>query len=269
MLIFLPPSEGKTPPTDPGAPPVDLRSLTLPELDLVRATVMDALIQVSGHEQAQQMLNVGKTMMPQVRANARLVSAPTAPAHEIYTGVLFEALDPASLSPEQLDRASRQVLVFSGLFGVTSLTDRIPAYRLSMGVSLSAQGTGQGPGAAPAQQAPGRLGSFWKAALDEPLSRLIGDQLVVDCRSSSYGQAHRPAPEQTLMVNSFTERDGQRKVVTHFAKHARGLLTGMLLRAQGPAPETVDDVAELASRRWRVELRPATGRTPHQLDLID
>lgn len=269
MLIFLPPSEGKTPPTDPGAPPVDLRKLTLPELDQARASVMDALIQVSGEDQAQQILNVGKTVMPQVRANAQLASAPTAPAHEVYTGVLFEALDPAGLTPEQLDRASRQVLIFSGLFGVTSLTDRIPAYRLSMGVTLSAPGSGQGPGAAPAHPAPGRLGSFWKAALGEPLSERIGDQLVVDCRSSSYAQAHRPAPERTLMVNSFTERDGKRKVVTHFAKHARGLLTGMLLRAQGPEPETVDDVAELASQRWRVELRPATRSTPHQLDLID
>lgn len=269
MLIFLPPSEGKTPPTDPSAPPVNLRSLTLPELDRARSTVMDALVQVSAQEDAQQILNVGKTVMPEVRANAQLGTAPTAPAHEIYTGVLFEALDAASLSPEQLDRAARQVMIFSGLFGVTSLTDRIPAYRLSMGVSLSAPGTGQGPGAAPAHPAPGRLGSFWKTALAEPLSEHIGDQLVVDCRSSSYAQAHRPAPGQTLMVNSFTERDGQRKVVTHFAKHARGLLAGMLLRAGGPAPESIDDVAELASQRWRVELRPATARTAHQLDLID
>lgn len=248
---------------------MDLRSLTLPELETARTTVLEALIEVSGHEQAQQILNVGKTVMPEVRANTELVSAPAAPAHEIYTGVLFEALDAATLTPEQLDRASRQVLVFSGLFGVTSLTDRIPGYRLSMGVSLSTAGTGQGPGAAPVSDVPGRLGSFWKQALHEPLSHLIGDQLVVDCRSSAYAQAHRPAPEQTLMVNSLTERAGQRKVVTHFAKHARGLLTGMLLRAEGPGPETVEDVAELAAQRWRVELRPAAGRAAHQLDLID
>ncbi|GAA1161302.1 peroxide stress protein YaaA [Nesterenkonia sandarakina] len=269
MLIFLPPSEGKTPPADPGAPPMDLDRLTLPELETARRTVMDALIQISGTEQAREVLGVGEKVMPQVRANTELAHAPAAPAHAIYTGVLFEALDPASLSAEQLERASRQVLIFSGLFGVTSLTDEIPAYRLSMGVALSAPGTGQGPGAAPAHSAPGRLGRFWKSALHQPLSELIGDQLVVDCRSSSYAQAHRPAPEQTLMVNAFTEREGQRKVITHFAKHARGLLAGMLLRADGAEPGTIDDVAELASQRWRVELRPATGRSPHQLDLID
>lgn len=184
--------------------------------------------------------------------------------------MLYEALDAGSLDPEQLTRARRDVLVFSGLFGLTSLTDLIPAYRLSMGVTLTGSGAEHGPGAAPARTRPGPLGSFWRDALKDPLDTLVGDQLVVDARSSSYAQVYRPAPEQTLVVNSVTERDGTRKVVTHFAKHARGLLAGMLLRApkSAEAEFAVEDVAELASQRWRVELRGATGRRPHQLDLI-
>lgn len=63
------------------------------------------------------------------------------------------------------------------------------------------------------------------------------------------------------MVNSFTERDGHRKVVTHFAKHARGQLAGMLLRAEDQ-PETIDDVIAVASQRWDAEFRPARGKTP-------
>lgn len=270
MLIFLPPSEGKTPPQDSSAPPVDPKRLALPELAEERRAVMRALVELSGTEAAQETLNVGARIMGEVRANTELFSAPTAPAHEVYTGVLYEALDAGSLDPQQLTRARRDVLVFSGLFGLTSLTDRIPAYRLSMGVTLNGSGTEQGPGAVRARTRPGRLGSFWKDALKAPLDILVGEQLVVDARSSSYAQVYRPAPEQTLVVNSVTERDGTRKVVTHFAKHARGLLAGMLLRA--PEAERaefgVEDVAELASQRWRVELRGATGRSPHQLDLI-
>nr|WP_255316526.1 peroxide stress protein YaaA [Nesterenkonia sp. Act20] len=269
-MIFLPPSEGKTPPQDHSAPPVDPESLALPELADERREVMRALVALSGTEDAQETLKVGTRIMAEVRANTELFSAPTAPAHEIYTGVLYEALDAGSLDSQQLTRARRDVLVFSGLFGVTSLTDRIPAYRLSMGVTLTGSGTGEGPGAAAAHTRPGPLGSFWRAALKQPLDAMVGDQLVVDARSSSYAQVYRPAPEQTLVVNSVTERDGTRKVVTHFAKHARGLLAGMVLRApqaQG-AEFGVEDVAELASQRWRVELRSATGRSPHQLDLI-
>ena len=41
----------------------------------------------------------------------------------------------------------------------------------------------------------------------------------------------------------------------------------MLLR-QPQLPQTIDDVAEVASGRWEVELREAAGRTPYQLDLI-
>ncbi|GAA1143607.1 hypothetical protein GCM10009672_13020 [Nesterenkonia lutea] len=214
---------------------------------------------------------MGNRVMPDVRANAELLSAPAAPAHEIYTGVLFEALDPASLDQRQLQRAGESVLVFSGLFGVTSLTDRIPAYRLSMGVTLHGSAGGEGPGAAPAKAPPGRLSSFWKASLERPVDALVGDQLVVDCRSSSYAQAYRSAPEQTLVVNSFTEHDGRRRVVTHFAKRARGLLAGMLLRAEESpgAPRSAEDVAELASQHWRVELHRSSGRSPHQLQLID
>ena len=49
-----------------------------------------------------------------------------------------------------------------------------------------------------------------------------------------------------------TADDGSRKVVSHMAKHARGLLTGELLRAvaAGSVPEHVhvDDIATIAGR---------------------
>ncbi|GAB3189505.1 YaaA family protein [Nesterenkonia suensis] len=258
MLIFLPPSEGKTPPRE-GAAPVALDALTLPDLEEQRRTVMDALIRVSRQQDAQKVLKVGARVMEEVARNEELWQAPAAPAHEIYSGVLFDALGASELPPVAASRAAEQVLIFSGLFGAISFADRIPAYRLSMGVDLSP--TDGSP-------APGRLGSYWRRALDEPLRDLIGDQLVLDCRSSSYAAAFRSDPQQTVVVNSFTEREGERKVVTHFAKHARGVLSGMALRAEHQ-PRHVDDVAELASTRWQVEVRPATGRTPHQLDLID
>ncbi len=258
MKILLPPSEGKAVPQpdpaqpDDAAPRLDLEALVLPELAPQREQVLEALIEASGREDAQAVLKVGAKVMEEVQANRTLRDAPAAAAHQIYTGVLFDALDAGSLTEGPLVRAEEQVLIFSGLFGATGFTDRIPAYRLSMDVKLGDLGN---------------LGTFWKKQLVRPMGELVGDELVVDCRSASYGKAFQPAPEQTLMVNSFTERDGQRKVVTHFAKHARGELTGMLLRSEG-RPETIEEVAEIAEQRWRVEIRPAEGRKPHQLDLI-
>lgn len=253
MKILLPPSEGKAAPQhDDAVPRLDLDSLILPELAPPRERALSALIEASGRDDAQAVLKVGTKVMGEVEANRGLQEAPAAPAHEIYTGVLFDALDAGSLSSGELMRAAHKVLIFSGLFGATGFADRIPAYRLSMDVKLGELGN---------------LGSFWKKQLKEPLGELVGEQLVVDCRSASYGKAFQPVPEQTLMVNSFTETKGERRVVTHFAKHARGELTGMLLRSP-EQPQSIDDVAEIAAQRWAVEIRPSEGKKPHQLDLI-
>lgn len=253
MLILLPPSEGKTAPADDDGARLDLAALRFPQLTAARTEVIEALAALSGTDLAQATLKVGPKALSEVSANTRLFHEPAAPAYRIYTGVLYEALGASSLSEALLHRASEQVLVFSGAFAVTGLTDVIPAYRCSMDVKLPTVGN---------------LGTFWKKHLKDPMDDLVGDQLVVDCRSGAYQRAYSGPAGQTLQVNSFTEKDGQRKVITHFAKHARGELTGMLLRC-ATAPETVEDVAGLAAGRWRVEVRPATGRTPHQLDLVE
>ncbi|RJN31307.1 YaaA family protein [Nesterenkonia natronophila] len=249
---MLPPSEGKTPPANNQAEVLDVDSLTLPSLAPERRQVLQDLISASERKDAQQLLRVGDKVMDEVAANQGLRQAPTAPAHQIYTGVLFDALATESLTTEQRKRAETTVMIFSGLFGVTGFTDRIPAYRCAIDVNLPKTG---------------KLSSFWKERLAAPLKEQVQNQLVVDCRSASYARTFRPDPQQTLAVNSFTERDGRRTVVTHFAKAARGKLTGMLLRAASP-PQTIDDVADIASQEWQVEVRPAAGNTPHQLDLI-
>ena len=258
MFVFLPPSEGKSAPSPDETRRLDLNSLILPQLSGQRQRVVDALMAASAGDDAQKVLKVGAKVMPEVAANLHLPTAAVAPAHQVYTGVLFEALDAETLDPAQLQRASEQVLIFSGLFGVTSFNDLVPAYRLAMGVNLSPFGDDRDPGP---------LGAFWRAALRTELADLVGQQLVVDCRSASYASAFRAPAGQTLVVNSFTETNGERKVVTHFAKHARGQLAGMLLRRR-TMPESVDEVAHIASGQWTVEVRPAQGSTPHQLDLI-
>lgn len=251
MLVLLPPSEGKEYPDD-DAPAVDLHTLTLPGLAAARAEVLESLVELSAQEDAQQILKVGKSVLPEVHANTGLRDAPAVPAWQVYSGVLFDALGAASLSAAQLQRAGESVFVFSGLFGLTGFADRIPAYRCAMDVKL--------PGV-------GNLGTFWKRQLTDRFAEVAGDHLLVDCRSGSYQRAFPGDPQYRLEINSFTEQDGVRKVITHFAKATRGELAGMLLRAQR-WPQSIEDVAEIAAQRWRVELRPAQGKKSHQLDLI-
>lgn len=238
MLILLPPSEGKTVPRS--GHPLDLASLTHPELAPARRAVLDALVAVSARPDAPALLKVPAGAADAVAANVHLATAPTAPASRVYSGVLFDALAHATLGPAARRRAARSVLVFSALLGVVRLGDRLPAYRLSGSASL--------PGV-------GGVAAHWRRHLGVLDDGARG--LVVDCRSSSYATMWRP--EGALGVRVFREQDGVRTVVSHMAKHSRGLVARALLEAPR-APRTPDD-ALAATASWFAahEVRTATG----------
>lgn len=99
------------------------------------------------------------------------------------------------------------------MWGALRLDDVIPAYRLSMGVRLPELGN---------------LAQFWRSELAEVLDPLAEGELVVDCRSAAYGMAWQSPAARTYAVRVVHEDDGgARKVVSHFAKHYRGLWRGM------------------------------------------
>lgn len=251
MLILLPPSEGKTPAT--GGDAVDADSLSFPGLNAYRAKVLEALGTVSAHEDALALLGVGASLKADVERNTRLHAEPAAPAHQVYSGVLYDALDYRSLTPAQRKKADENVLVISALWGAIRFADRVPAYRLSMGTSLPDVG---------------RLASFWKPQLTEALAAATDGELLVDCRSSTYAAAWAPPPERTVAVNVFTEVNGVRKVVSHFAKHTRGELARHLLARRGKTPQTPAQLHKAAAEKWSAELVQGTARKPHTLNLI-
>lgn len=199
-------------------PVLDLQRLSYPELTTARLHVLKALIEVSGSDDAAKILKVGKRIMPEVRAQRELLHMPCAPAWKVYTGVLYQAA--------QLDKHD-DVMIFSGLFGLTTAQDLIPAYRLSMATSL--------PGI-------GSLKTFWRHALAQAglnqtdsrqqhrndLSNHTQDdaETVIDLRSGAYQVTTTSGPCWDLRVV-----DAHGRVVTHAAKHYRGLLTRALLDA--------------------------------------
>ena len=61
--------------------------------------------------------------------NADLLTAATARADAIYTGVLYDALDLATLEGPARGRATRWLAITSSLFGLVRPNDAIPAYR--------------------------------------------------------------------------------------------------------------------------------------------
>ena len=254
MLILLPPSEGKAAPRRRGRP-VDLDTLGLPELTATRAAVRDALVAASGAPDALAVLGVGESLRPEVEQNTRLAATPAAGALEVYTGVLFDALDFATLSAAAKRRAGRGLRVQSALWGPVGPADRITPYRLSMAVTL--------PGLGP-------LARVWRAVLPGPMAALAGEGVVVDCRSSTYAAAWVPAGDaarQLLAVRVFTEVAGRRTVVSHLAKHTRGQVARVLLEHPGRLRTVADVAAAVAGNGHRCELVDH-GRRGYSLDVL-
>lgn len=251
MLILLPPSEGKTPATK--GPAVDWASLSFPELNASRAAVLEALGIVSAHEDALSLLGVGASLKDDVERNTRLHAEPAAPAHQVYSGVLYDALGFKTLTSTQRRKAAESVLVISALWGAIGFGDSVPAYRLSMATALPDVG---------------RLASFWKPRLTEALAARSDGQLLVDCRSSTYAAAWTPPPAQTVAVNVFTEANGKRTVVSHFAKHTRGELARHLMSRRGKPPATPEQLLGASREVWNAELIPGTSRKAHALNII-
>lgn len=251
MLILLPPSEGKTP--APHGPAVDWESLSFPALNAYRAKVLEALGTVSAHEDALALLGVGASLKGDVERNTRLRAEPAAPAHQVYSGVLYDALGFKSLTATQRRKATESVLVVSALWGAIGFGDHVPAYRLSMGTALPDVG---------------RLASFWKPQLSAALAERTEGELLVDCRSSTYAAAWTPPAPQTVAVNVFTEANGKRTVVSHFAKHTRGEFARHLLTRRGKAPATPQQLLKAAGEAWNAELVEGTARKAHALNII-
>ncbi|MGW8887138.1 peroxide stress protein YaaA [Streptomyces sp. NPDC055749] len=260
MLVLLPPSEGKAA-SGRGAP-LKAESLSLPGLAAARETILDELTELcmADEEKARVVLGLSDGLRGEIAKNTELRTAGTRPAGEIYTGVLYDALDLASLDTTARRLANKSLLVFSGLWGAVRVGDRIPSYRCSMGVKL--------PGL-------GALGAYWREPMAEVMPEAAGDGLVLDLRSSAYTAAWKPKGAvaertasvrvlQSQMVNGVEKRS----VVSHFNKATKGRMVRELLlagaRPKGPA-ELVDLLRQLgfvveaqaperAGRAWALDV---------------
>ena len=264
VLILLPPSEGKA--AHGAGPAVDLAALAFPQLAKPRKALMTELARLAKGRTATALtvLGLSPNQAAELEANRDLAGAPTLPAADRYTGVLYDNLDLPGLraeDPQAFARAEERVLTFSGLWGVVRPTDAIPAYRLSGGVTL--------PKAGP-------VAKLWRQALTPALAPAVASGLVVDLRSSTYSAMWRvpaDAAERTATVRVLHERlvDGvpKRSVVSHFNKATKGRLARALLVGD----VVVDTPKELADALQELGFRtetsaPAKPGTAWTIDVV-
>jgi cytoplasmic iron level regulating protein YaaA (DUF328/UPF0246 family) len=115
----------------------------------------------------------------------------------------------------------------------------------------------------------GPLARLWRPVLERPMAALAGNEVVVDCRSSSYAAAWTPAgtaARRLVAVRVFTEVSGRRTVVSHLAKHTRGRVARLLLEHPGRL-RTVQDVLAAVAGSHRCDLVDH-GRRGFSLDVL-
>jgi cytoplasmic iron level regulating protein YaaA (DUF328/UPF0246 family) len=231
--------------------------LTSPSLTPTRTTLLEALTTLcrDDPEKAASVLGLGPAQRDLVERNIHLATAPTARADAVYTGVLYDALDFATLSPAARRRATSRLAVTSSLFGIVRPGDRIPAYRLSGDAVL--------PGV-------GSVAGVWRESLGEAITAGMGTGLLVDLRSSTYAAFWRPTADlarRVATVRVLHESGGRRTVVSHFNKATKGRIVRALLE-DGADPRSPKALAEALNRLgWTVEVGEPTPKGT-QLDVV-
>lgn len=132
-----------------------------------------------------------------------IYSAPTMKALYRYSGVAYEYLDAPSLDTDSVKFLNDSLIIFSNLFGPLLARDEIPNYKVKQGNAIG-------------EITPER---YYKAAFNDDLDALIGENEILDLRAGYYHKFYKPTRPVTTM--KFI-KDG--KVVSHWAKAYRGIV---------------------------------------------
>jgi cytoplasmic iron level regulating protein YaaA (DUF328/UPF0246 family) len=138
------------------------------------------------------------------------------PALLAFAGDVYDGLDAKTLATADLDWAQRHLVILSGLYGALRPLDLMQPYRLEMGTRLHTDAAED-------------LYGFWGDTLAEHLNRLQRGErapLVVNLASQEYSKAVlRPALKARVIECVFEDwKGGQYKVISFFAKRARGMM---------------------------------------------
>ena len=133
-----------------------------------------------------------------------------------FNGDVYAGLRARELDRKALAWAQDHVRILSGLYGVLRPLDAIQPYRLEMGVRIKTR-RGQS------------LYDFWGPRVSEALNAAAQgqkDKTLVNCASGEYfGAVDRSALSLPVLSCRFLEeKDGDARIVSFYAKKARGLM---------------------------------------------
>ena len=157
-------------------------------------------------------------------ANAR-------PAVLAFNGDVYEGLDAKSLKPKDLQWAQDHVAILSGLYGVLRPLDLMQPYRLEMGTSLK-------------HGKASNLYQFWGSQIADYLNQQLAkdkDPVIVNLASQEYFKSVDRKVLQARVIECVFQdhKNGQYKIISFFAKRARGLMARYAIQHQVKSPNAL------------------------------
>ncbi|MBB3142713.1 peroxide stress protein YaaA [Halomonas organivorans] len=150
-------------------------------------------------------------------------------AAQAFQGDVYVGLEAASFDDGDNAFAQDHLRILSGLYGLLRPLDLIQPYRLEMGTKL-------------ANPAGKDLYAYWKPTLTGALERAIaesGSKVLVNLASNEYFKAvdARALDARVITPVFKDEKNGQYKIISFYAKKARGLMAAWMIRQRLDDPE--------------------------------
>jgi cytoplasmic iron level regulating protein YaaA (DUF328/UPF0246 family) len=150
-----------------------------------------------------------------------------------FAGDVYEGLDAVRFSEADLDWAQTHLGILSGLYGLLRPLDLIQPYRLEMGIKLNNR---QGKD----------LYAWWGAKLRDAVTAAVaasGSAVLINLASEEYFKAIRAKELSLPVIQPVFEdwKNGQYKIISFYAKRARGLMARYAVENRIDAPEALKD----------------------------
>lgn len=153
------------------------------------------------------------------------------PAAFAFAGDTYQGLEAKTLDADALAWAQDHLRILSGLYGLLRPLDRIQPYRLEMGSRLK---TKRGA----------TLYDYWGRGISDALNAAgaaAGTDVLINCASTEYFSAVDPKALTLRVITPvfLEERDGARKIVSFWAKKARGAMARFAMERRATDPEVL------------------------------
>lgn len=153
------------------------------------------------------------------------------PAAQAFQGDVYTGLEADTFSDDENRYAQKHLRILSGLYGLLRPLDLIQPYRLEMGTKLP-------------NPAGKDLYAYWKPTLTSALNDAIADsgsKVLVNLASNEYFKAVDAKQLDARIITPVfkDEKNGTFKIISFYAKKARGLMSAWIIRQQVNDPEAL------------------------------